>query len=125
MEYLNVLHRLFNEDKGWLTTHYLSTTSYLNFLTQEFTEFYTHFSVTLPKEQHRLPATLEYDEIPFYTYQAQNPKKGYTNIAIDHKLPQRYKAAIKRAEFHKKDVERIHYKEGEHHRCFDIFNRFS
>ncbi|WP_103072259.1 hypothetical protein [Aquimarina sediminis] len=111
MEYLNVLHQLFHKDTGWLTTGYLSTPKYREFLTQKYIAFYSHFSFTFPKVKEKFPTSIEYIEVPFYNYHVDNSKEGFVNIPLDQQICEMFRYITTLSGFQTSAIERLHLKE--------------
>lgn len=125
MEYLNVLHELFHQDMGWLTTCYLSTPKYEEFLTKKYPEFYSHFSFVLPQNKEQFPARIEYHEVPFYKYYVSRPKEGFVNIPLDLGLQEVLQQVTSSAGFQTTAIERLHLKEKEGAMYVELFVRDS
>ncbi|WP_148639365.1 hypothetical protein, partial [Aquimarina longa] len=121
MKYLNVLHRLFHEDMGWLTTCYLPTPLYLDFFKKNYPKLHTHFSFVFPKTEEKSPISIHYTEIPFYNYKVDTPKKGYVNIPIDENIPELLEYVTELASFNTTAIERVHLKEDETKLYVELF----
>ncbi len=110
MEYLHVLHRLFHEDMGWLTTQYLPIATYTNFLKEAYSGMQTHYSFIIDKTKKE-PCIVQYTEIPFYRYQANTPNQGYINISMENSLPELFEYLTQKVGFSIRAIEKIHCKD--------------